>query len=110
MLIEVPWCAQQLRSIQSTQKQTARPPPPEQEFILQLLEAVPTLLLRIGFAEQYRGWRTSTWGWVAKAFPSQPTGGSGTCDAEAPASVSSSSDSKGLDKASSSTTTEGAAC
>lgn len=41
------------------------------ELLQQLAAAVPTLLHRCGLAEAYaqRGWRSCTWGWVARAFP-----------------------------------------
>lgn len=45
-----------------------------QELLLQLLESVPTLLLRIGLAESYQGWRTKTWPWVNRRFPPKQVG------------------------------------
>lgn len=43
------------------------------ELLQQLLTSVPTLLHRTGLADSYAGWRTATWGWVARALPPAET-------------------------------------
>ncbi|GAB4816576.1 hypothetical protein N2152v2_003622 [Parachlorella kessleri] len=39
------------------------------EVLQQLIMLVPTLLHRIGRADQYTGWRDMTWAWVGRVYP-----------------------------------------
>lgn len=62
-------CSRPLPAVVSTNDHLYYPLVVLPELLQQLLYTLPTLLLRIGFAERYTGWRTAARGWVRRCFP-----------------------------------------